>query len=99
MKLIAILSFLLLMFEAPSARAATLSDDILNRDYKNCMENDKDPKRAVYCNCVREGMRGWSETAYIEAMMQVLAAASGTKAQASKELDDLAKKCLAQAFR
>lgn len=99
MKLVVIIGFLLLALAASPAHAAALSDEILNRDYQNCMGSDKNPKRAVYCNCVRDGMRGWSETAYIEAMMQVLAAASGTKAQASKDLDDLTKKCLAQTFR
>ena len=98
MKAVAILNCLLLMFVALPARAAALPDEVLNRDYQNCMGSDKNPKRVVYCNCVRDGMRTWSDTAYIEAMMQVLAAASGTKAQASKDLDDLTKQCLAQAF-
>jgi len=97
--LLLFLGALLFVLSVPPARAAALSDDILNRDYQNCMGGDKNPKRAVYCNCVRDGMRSWSETAYIEAMMQVLAAASGAKAQASKDLDDLTKRCLAQTFR
>ncbi|MFA4994754.1 MAG: hypothetical protein WC521_05575 [Bdellovibrionales bacterium] len=98
MKLIAILGFLLLGFGALPARAA-LPEEILNRDYRNCMGTDKEAKHAIYCECVREGMRSWSENAYIEAMMQVLAAASGKKTTATGSFDELTKKCLAQAFR
>jgi hypothetical protein len=99
MKPVAILIGLLVIFGALSGRAWAMPEDVLGRDYQNCVGNDKDPKRAVYCGCVRDGMKSWSETTYIEAMMQVLAASSGAKAQASKDLDDLTKKCLAQAFQ
>jgi len=78
---------------------AALPDDVLNRDFQNCVGGDKDPNRIKYCDCVRSGMKDWSENMYIESMMQAMSVATGTKTQASNNLEELAKKCVAQALK
>jgi hypothetical protein len=96
MRMSAVLGCLLLVVSAMPARAE-LPDFVLDRDYKNCMGNDNNPKHAAYCACVRDGMKDWSEDTYAEMAMQTISALSGSKAQkAPAKLEDLAHKCISQ---
>jgi len=78
---------------------AELPEVVLDSDYKNCVGNDAvpDPNRLAFCGCIRSGMQGWSEDTYMNAAQQAATASkSGANAQAPAQIEDLAKKCLAQ---
>jgi hypothetical protein len=98
MKTSILLGCFLTVFLALPARAE-LPDYVLDREYQGCVGNDKDAKHAAYCDCVREGMRGWSEDDYVAASMQTLAASPGSKAQTPNILQDLAKSCIAKVLQ
>jgi len=77
-----------------SAHAEMMTDTLLQKDYDNCMGGstaDKDPQRAQYCACVREGMKKWTTDEY---------GAAATEAQQSKvtpdQIANLAKTCIAE---
>jgi len=82
---------------APKAHSE-IPDYVLDRDYQNCVNNDPDPHRAIYCACIREGMRGWDQETYMEVATQE-AATSGSQGPLPGRIEDLAKQCMAKALQ
>ena len=83
---------LLLILSVASAHAA-LPDEVLDKDYQNCMGETDDERRAVYCGCVRN----WDLDAY--AAMATNISNAGNNAPLPDELSALAQSCLAQALQ
>ena len=92
MKIARVLGVLAVLLLAGAARAA-IPDYALDRDYKNCVGDDNDPQRAAYCNCVRDGMRGWSENDYAQIASEQ-AANANTPGAIPSQIADLAKACI-----
>jgi hypothetical protein len=96
MKTVLLLGFMTLLLCGP-AFADELPDYVLNKDYENCMAGDNaNPQRAAYCNCVRDGMRGWAIGAYMEAATQAAANAGNQNAKAPGKIEELANQCIAK---
>lgn len=93
-----ILGCFLSIFLATPSRA-DLPNDVLDRDYENCLDGDKDPARTTYCACIRNGMKEWDVNTYAEAAMQGLSPSSNPDTLLSGKIGDLAKQCLSQALR
>jgi len=76
---------------ANAAHAEAIPEPYLQKEYDSCMGGDKDPQRAQYCECVRNGMRSWTVDQY---------GAVATEAKEGKGTPDqvaaLAKTCIAQ---
>ncbi len=87
---------LLLMLSAPAAHAA-LPDEVLDKDYQNCMGGTEDQHRAVYCGCIRNAMQSWDLDAY--GAMATNISNAGNNAKLPDELSSLAQSCLAQALQ
>jgi len=78
---------------------ADLPDYVLERDYRNCLSGDRDPRRAIYCGCIRDGMKGWDEETYVRVVMQIAQASGKANAPTPSELQGLARQCLSGAFQ
>jgi hypothetical protein len=99
MKIAPVIGSLLLFVVAVPARAE-IPDYILDHDYQNCIGDDADKDRAAYCACVRDGMRSWSLTAYMDAAEQEAAASAGqSNGQPPGMIENLAKQCITQVIR
>jgi hypothetical protein len=103
MKQLAFLAFVALLMIpslSTSARAEPIPDYALDKDFQNCMGNEspqKDPERAQYCNCVRDGMRNWDLDTY-GAVASEQAKASNAQ-QVPQKIEDLAKACIAKVLK
>lgn len=76
-------------------QAEPVPGHVLDRDYLSCMggQNSKqDPVRSTYCNCVRDGMRGWSLEEYGEIAQQQQKAYSAEQVPA--KIKDIAEACV-----
>ena len=78
---------------------AAVPEDVLAREYQTCVGGDSDPARAVYCECVREGMRTWDDATFAGVAAQAAAASAPTVANAPEKLAALAQQCIARALR
>ena len=87
-----------LLLSATTPARAEIPDYILDHDYENCMGGDTaDKDRAAYCACVRQGMKGWSLAAYLDAAEQEAAASTGqSNGQPPGMIENLAKQCITQ---
>lgn len=95
------LALLALVLAAPAvAHAEPVPEAMLDKDYASCMGGEdapKDPQRSAYCNCVRDGLRGWDLDAYKATAMQESKDA-GTQ-QVPPQLGELAKACIAKVLK
>jgi hypothetical protein len=95
---VALLAGVLLTLLPVVASAEALPDFVLDKDYQSCMGNDtSDKERAAYCACVRDGMRTWDVSTYLEVAGQAVANAGKQGAANPGKLEDLAKQCIEKA--
>jgi hypothetical protein len=78
---------------AAAAHAEQMPDNLLQKDYDNCMGGEKDPQREQYCECVRNGMRSWTVDEYGN-----VATEAKNSSATPAAVEALAKSCLAQIF-
>jgi hypothetical protein len=91
LRLLSALALVLFAFPAH----AEIPDYVLDRDYQGCLGDDKDPDRATYCACVREGMKNWDLDTYVKTAMQA-AASSGSANKVPGKLEELANSCISR---
>ena len=88
-------------FVASVARAEPIPEYALQKDYQNCMGEDTpqtNPEHANYCGCVINKMRSWDLETYGEVATEQAKDPTNT-AKISQKIGDLAKECIAQAFK
>lgn len=92
---------LILTLAAATAHAEAIPEYALEKDFQNCMGGEspqKDPQRAEYCNCVRDGMRSWSLDEY-GAIATQESKNGGSAQNAPAKLTDLAKACISKVLK
>jgi len=78
---------------------AELPDEILEKEYQNCMGNDTAADRAAYCACIRTGMKSWNMNDYVAISQQTSVAATTSGASMPARVEELARKCIAEVLR
>jgi len=95
--LLLLLAFLSL---SSPAFADPVPKEALDQDFSACMGGEteqKDPQRAEYCNCVRDGMKRWDTQSYANVAQQ--AAQNPTTENAPAKITELAKTCISKILK
>ena len=93
--------FVFLLGSNSALHAEAVPDYALQKDYDNCMGEDTaqtSAERASYCGCVRTKMQSWDLDTYGEVATEQSKDPTNT-AKVSQKIGELAKECLAQAFK
>lgn len=88
-------SGLAIMLLALPAHAEPIPQYVLDHDYVSCMGGatpQKDPERAEYCACVRDGMKSWDLDTYGNVAMAQQKASNAQ--QVPEKIEELAQSCI-----